>query len=95
MKKRLTTAILLFVIAAPTFAQSTDPDLGTGNIVPLARNQSSESAYDYRRAYAFEPYAGAYAYETPRSYLRARHGDNNWRGATSAPGASVEKDDTR
>src|SRR5215831_13021528 len=46
MKKALTTATFLTFIAMPAFAQSVDPDVGTGNIAPLAAtNQGGASAY--------------------------------------------------
>jgi len=38
MKKVLTIAAFLSSIALPAFAQSYDPDLGTGNIVPPIAN---------------------------------------------------------
>ena len=34
MKKTLTIATLLSLFTVPTFAQSFDPDVGTGNIFP-------------------------------------------------------------
>ncbi len=44
MKKVLTTLTFLTVIATPAFAQSFDPDLGTGTIAPLVY-QGGQSAY--------------------------------------------------
>ena len=35
MKRLLTTLAALIVIVTPAFAQSFDPDNGTGNIVPM------------------------------------------------------------
>ena len=39
MRKTLITAAALTVIAMPAFAQSFDPDVGTGNILPFVNNQ--------------------------------------------------------
>jgi hypothetical protein len=36
MKKFLTTLAVLAAFATPAFAQSFDPDVGTGNLVPFA-----------------------------------------------------------
>ena len=36
MKKSLTTLAVLTAFATPAFAQSFDPDNGTGNVVPFA-----------------------------------------------------------
>jgi len=38
MKKFLSTVVLLTVIATPAFAQSFDPDNGTGNVLALSQN---------------------------------------------------------
>ncbi len=63
MKKLLTTAAFLTLIAAPAFAQTFDPDMGTGNIAPpLVMNQGGGSAYAYAPG----------DYET--RYSRARYG---------------------
>ena len=56
MKKTLTIATFLGFIAVPSFAQSFDPDVSTGNIVPPVANQGSASAYaqatdNYERGY--------------------------------------------
>jgi hypothetical protein len=46
MKKLLTTVTFLTVAATPAFAQSYDPDMGTGNIAPMiVSNQRGEGAY--------------------------------------------------
>jgi|APPan5920702963_1055757.scaffolds.fasta_scaffold30711_1 hypothetical protein len=45
MKKTLTIATLLSFMAVPSFAQSFDPDVGSGNIVPPVANQSGANAY--------------------------------------------------
>ena len=36
MKKFLTTLAVLTVVATPAFAQSFDPDNGTGNVLPFS-----------------------------------------------------------
>jgi hypothetical protein len=40
MRKTLITAAALTVIAMLAFAQSFDPDVGTGNILPFVDNQA-------------------------------------------------------
>ena len=45
MKKVLTLAAFASVIALPAFAQSFDPDLGTGNLVPPVANTGAASTY--------------------------------------------------
>ena len=75
MTKAVTTATFLIVIATPAFAQSADPDLGTGNIAPLAAtNQGGASAY----AQARNSYATVYApaqtsRRIPRATSRSGH----------------------
>jgi hypothetical protein len=44
MNKLLTTVALLAVFATPAFAQSYDPDLGSGNIAPMYDVTSQPSA---------------------------------------------------
>jgi len=41
MKKLLTTIAALTVFATPTFAQSFDPDAGTGNVLPFAHTPTA------------------------------------------------------
>ena len=41
MKKLLSLAALVSVIALPAFAQSFDPDVGTGNLVPPVANMGA------------------------------------------------------
>ena len=41
MKKFLTTFAVLTVIATPAFAQSFDPDNGTGNVLPFSSNATA------------------------------------------------------
>jgi hypothetical protein len=105
MKKALTIATFLTVIAmpafaTPTFAQSVDADLGTGNIVPpAATNQGGASAY----AQAPDTYETGYSRSSMnRSGRTRKHGEKNMDAKpgttdtdnTSVPGASVDKDDT-
>ena len=56
MRKILITAAALTVIAMPAFAQSFDPDVGTGNILPFVDNQGGASPYaqvpDYEARYS-------------------------------------------
>jgi hypothetical protein len=73
--KALTTATVLIVIATPAFAQSADPDLGTGNIAPLAAtNQGGASVYA-QAPNAYEPgYTRAQASRRiPRAAERSGH----------------------
>ena len=88
MKKVLSLATLASVIALPAFAQSFDPDLGTGNLVPPVANMGAAGAYAqapaiYERKYV--RHRRAYRSVMPRAIDR----DN-----TSVPGQSVDKDDT-
>src|ERR1700752_2676232 len=46
MKKFLTTLAALTVIATPAFAQSFDPDLGTGNVNPPLASLYGGQRYD-------------------------------------------------
>ena len=56
MRTTLITAAALTVIAMPAFAQSFDPDNGTGNILPFVSNRGGASAYaqspDYEARYS-------------------------------------------
>ena len=87
MKKVLTLATFASIITLPAFAQSFDPDLGTGNVPPVA-NIGAASTYAqapimYERDYVRD--RRAYRSQMPRSIDR----DN-----TSVPGQGVDKDDT-
>jgi hypothetical protein len=74
MKKTLAIATLLSLMAVPSFAQSFDPDVGSGNIVP---NQGGANAYaqapggpytnDFGGGYHG---GGGYYYGSPRYYYR-------------------------
>jgi hypothetical protein len=57
MKKFLTTLAVLTVIATPAFAQSFDPDLGTGNVNPPLASTYGGQRYDSQGlgAYAHDP----------------------------------------
>jgi opacity protein-like surface antigen len=60
MKKLIAAAALATVLASPAFAQSYDPDVGSGNIVPSVTAQAPSSAFDaYARAHDNTP--GAFA----------------------------------
>src|ERR1700680_3360849 len=61
MKKTLlAAAALVFVIASPAFAQSYDPDIGTGNLDSWPYTSNTYSPYG---AYGFDPSYGAYSYD--------------------------------
>jgi hypothetical protein len=90
MKKVLTLAAFASVIALPAFAQSFDPDLGSGNVVPPVANMGAASAYaqapaNYERGYVRHRHP--YRFGTSRAI--DRDNDN-----TSVPAQSVDKDDT-
>ena len=88
MRKLLSLATLASVIALPAFAQSFDPDVGTGNLVPLLPTWARRT-----RMHRHPPY-------TDRGYVRHRHGYRSVtpraidRDNTSVPGQSFYKDDT-
>ena len=89
MKKILFLATLASVIGLPAFAQSFDPDVGTGNVVPSVADMGAPGAYaqapaDYERGYVRHHHR-AYRSGTPRAMDR----DN-----TSVPGQGIDKDDT-
>jgi hypothetical protein len=75
MMKTVTTATFLIVIAMPAFAQSADPDLGTGNIAPLAAtNQGGASAYAKApNAYETEYSPAQASRRIPRAAPRSGH----------------------
>ena len=88
MKKILTLATFASVIALPAFAQSFDPDFGTGNVAPPVANMGAASAFAqaptiYERGYVRD--RRAYRFGTSHAIDR----DN-----TSVPGQGVDKDDT-
>jgi hypothetical protein len=88
MKKVLILATFASVIAPPAFAQSFDPDLGTGNVVPPVADMGAAGAYAQAPAIYEREYVRthrAYRWQMPRSMDR----DN-----TSVPGQGVDKDDT-
>jgi hypothetical protein len=62
LKKLMMSAALAATIGAPAMAQSYDPSMGSGNIVPPI-TQNAPSSYGYgRNAYAYVPgdYTSAY-----------------------------------
>jgi len=71
MRSALTTATVLIVMATPVLAQSYDPDVGSGNIVPPpAASQILEGAY----AQAPGGYEPRYAYpKVRRMHHSAQH----------------------
>jgi hypothetical protein len=92
MKKVLTLATFASVIALPAFAQSFDPELGTGNVIPPVANMGATSAYaqapaiyEGGREREYVRHRDAFRFRTPRSIDL----DN-----TSVPGQGVDKDDT-
>jgi hypothetical protein len=89
MKKVLTLAAFATVVSLPAFAQSFDPDVGTGNIVPPVAYGGSYGAYAQapainERRYVRGPKSRGYGHA-----YRPIDRDN-----TSVPGQSVNKDDT-
>ena len=88
MKKILILATFASIIGLPAFAQSFDPDLGSGNVAPpVANNMGAASAYAKAPAYYERGYVRhrrAHPFGTPRATDR----DN-----TSVPGQGVDKDD--
>jgi hypothetical protein len=88
MKVLMLAAFIGTVIGVSALAQSSDPDLGTGNIVPPVANVGAETTYaqapgNYQREYVRNRHT--YRFRTPRAIDR----DN-----TSVPGQGVDKDDT-
>jgi hypothetical protein len=66
VKKFLTTFAVLTAIATPAFAQSFDPEAGTGNVLPFSHKSNHDegkSAFrqDGLRAYAAAPFEGSVA----------------------------------
>ena len=63
MKKFLTTFAVLTVIATPAFAQSFDPDNGTGNVLMQSVPHDSRTAVrqDALSAYAKAAFEGSFA----------------------------------
>jgi opacity protein-like surface antigen len=55
MKKFLTVVGLLTVIATPAFAQSYDPDLGTGNVINEPALEQQAGRADAMSAFAQAP----------------------------------------
>lgn len=88
MKKTIALAAFASIIALPAFAQSFDPDLGTGNVAPPIANLGATSSYaqapaNYESGYVRHHHA--HRFGTSRAIDR----DN-----TSVPGQGVDKDDT-
>lgn len=67
MKKFLMTLAVLTVMATPAFAQSYDPDFGTGNVNPPVASIYGGQRYDSQGL-------GAYAHDpAPTHVYRGRH----------------------
>jgi len=86
MKKVLAIAAFLSSISLPAFAQSYDPEVGTGNIVPPVANVGSANAYAQAPAEYVVRRTSRGVH--PRTYRQIDR-DN-----TSVPGQGVDKDDT-
>ena len=70
MKKFLTTFAVLAVIATPAFAQSFDPDNGTGNVLQFSHKSAQIEGktalrQDAMRAYAAAPFEGSVGSNAP------------------------------
>ncbi|HEY6023156.1 MAG TPA: hypothetical protein VIV34_03150 [Pseudolabrys sp.] len=67
MKKFLTTLAVLTAVATPAFAQSFDPDNGTGNVLPFSatstatHHEKSAANHNAMRAFASAPGFGSVA----------------------------------
>ena len=76
MNKFLTTLAMLTVFATPVFAQSFDPDNGTGNLLPFAyappTNGSGNDAFAQ---------ATPTAARSPRAQIGVQHGEGIIEGA--------------
>jgi hypothetical protein len=64
VKKFLTTFAMLTVIATPAFAQSFDPETGTGNVLQFSHKSAQIEGktavrQDAMRAYATAPFEGS------------------------------------
>jgi hypothetical protein len=70
MKMFAVAAVLATLVASPAFAQSYDPDIGSGNIAPNA-SIPSQGGFG---AYAWAPGYGAFAQVPPRGHaVRSHH----------------------
>jgi hypothetical protein len=74
----LAAAALVFMVASPAFAQSYDPDIGSGNLDSAPYANNSYNAYGSWAqvspygAYGYDPYYGGYA-PAPRVGHRHHH----------------------
>ena len=59
MKKFLTTFAVLIVIATPAFAQSFDPEFGTGNVLPFSHKSTQNEGKSAFRQDGLQAYAKA------------------------------------
>jgi hypothetical protein len=82
LRRLAITGTVTTLLASSAMAQSYQPEVGSGNLVPGNRQPRGivSQQYYYRgaSAFAYEPRQNMYGY-----------------GNTSAPGASVDKDDMR
>lgn len=92
MKKVLIIAAFLATTSLPAFAQSYDPDEGTGNIVPPIANVGSADAYAQAPGNAYAQAPGYVTRRTSRGVHRTYRQID--RDNTSVPGQGVDKDDT-
>ena len=106
MKKFLTTLAVLTAFATPAFAQSFDPDNGTGNVLPfsykptashndkIAVSRSGLGSFAMvpgpRSTHVTPHKEGAAQTQVSREGILGFYGTGN----TSVPGVGVDKDDT-
>jgi hypothetical protein len=88
MKKFLILAVCASVFALPAFAQSFDPDVGTGNANSPVANLSAAGVYALAPT-NYERGSGRHRHASRSGMRRSIDRDN-----TSVPGQSVDKDDT-
>lgn len=101
MRKILAAATFLTIITTPALAQTYDPDMGTGNVAPFVFGPAGESAYAQApanpalrrtRSRHLRSLADSYN-ESP--YAQEGRINREFYGSSSAPGVSVDKDETR
>lgn len=85
MKKTLLSAAVVAALATPAFAQSFDPDVGTGNVNPPVASQQGQFS---DRAFAYEPrevgrahrqnWRAQRMYQDPNITLQQRRDDSEY-----------------
>jgi hypothetical protein len=81
MKKLIIAASFATLLASPAFAQSYDPNVGSGNVIPPASGFASNPGY------------GAFAYAQPRSErLRGLHAQAMAPDAVDEDGHTIGQD---